>query len=284
MTENRTRTTGQENDEQLTRYSRLTYHSRFSNSCNCPSEATEGSTMPSSANPPPLGFLAVEVDIHRPAGDPWNPKTWPFPLIHETVPGSKESQIVTSDAYNEAFIERSIQTGNELARKGAVGIITSCGFLALAQRQLAARLPIPIATSALLQIPSVLALLPADKLVGVLTYDDLRLGALHMESLGIDPQRVRIRGMPSDGHLRRVIQDGTDYDQVTMEHEMVDQAERLVKSEEGRIGAIVLECTQMPPYAECIQKKVVLPVYDVHTLGLWFYSGLVRQRPGLWDV
>jgi Asp/Glu/hydantoin racemase len=126
-------------------------------------------------------------------------------------------------------------------------------------------------------------MLPADKKVGVLTYDGSRLGALHLESLGIDPRRVRIRGMPDDGHLRRVIQDGVKYDEISMEQEMVNEAEALVKSENGAIGALVLECTQMPPYAESIQRKVSVPVYDVYTMVQWFYSGLVRRRPAIWE-
>jgi hypothetical protein len=150
-------------------------------------------------------------------------------------------------------------------------------------QRLTARLPIPIATSALVQIPSILALLPADKKVGVLTYDGTRLRALHLELLGVDPRRVCIRGMPDTGHLRQVIQNGARYDGLAMEQEMVDQAEKLVGSAEGDIGAIVLECTQMPPYAEYIQKKVELPVYDVYTMVLWFYSSLARQRPALWE-
>lgn len=82
---------------------------------------------------PPLGFLAVEVDIFRPPGDPFNEQTWPFPLIREIVSGTSESQIVTKEAYDDAFIERFVAAGIKLAERGAVGIITSCGFLALAQ-------------------------------------------------------------------------------------------------------------------------------------------------------
>lgn len=85
--------------------------------------------------PPPLGFLAVEVDIFRPPGDPHNGKTWPFPLIREKVTGTSESQIVTSTAYDDAFIERFVAAGQRLAERGAVGIITSCGFLAMAQKR-----------------------------------------------------------------------------------------------------------------------------------------------------
>lgn len=85
--------------------------------------------------PPPLGFLAVEVDIFRPPGDPFNEKTWPFPLIREKVTGTTESQIVTDTAYDDAFIDRFVAAGLKLAERGAIGIITSCGFLAMAQKR-----------------------------------------------------------------------------------------------------------------------------------------------------
>ncbi|KAF5538066.1 aspartate racemase [Fusarium phyllophilum] len=82
---------------------------------------------------PPLGFLAVEVDIHRPPGDPFNQSTWPFPLICQKVTGTSEAQIVTNGDYEDAFIDRFVQATARLAERGAVGAITSCGFLAAAQ-------------------------------------------------------------------------------------------------------------------------------------------------------
>ncbi|KAL6400209.1 hypothetical protein AUP68_15904 [Ilyonectria robusta] len=231
--------------------------------------------------PPPLGFLAVEVDIFRPPGDPFNEKTWPFPLIREKVTGTTESQIVTDTAYDDAFIDRFVAAGLKLAERGAIGIITSCGFLAMAQKRLAARLPIPIATSALIQIPSLRAILPADKAIGVLTYDSGRLGNAHLLELGIDPEGVRVWGLPDDGHLRGICARGEEYDAKILEHELVDQARALV-SKNPEVGVVVLECTNMPPYGDAIQRAINLPVYDIYTMGTWFYSGLLRVNPRSW--
>lgn len=86
-----------------------------------------------------MGFLAVEVNIARPPGDPYNERTWSFPLIRETVPGSSVSEIVTDKAYDDDFIERFVASGIKLAERGAVGIITSCGFLAMAQKGITSR-------------------------------------------------------------------------------------------------------------------------------------------------
>lgn len=136
-----------------------------------------------------------------------------------------------------------------------------------------------------MQIPSILAFLPKGYVIGVLTYDGARLGSDHLRQLSIDPSYVHIRGMPANGHLRAIIQNGAQYDESFMEREMVNEAVALVKEMQSRgklLGAIVLECTQMPPYAEAIQKKVDVPVYDVYTMGIWFYSGLVRRTPAAW--
>jgi Asp/Glu/hydantoin racemase len=147
--------------------------------------------------------------------------------------------------------------------------------------RLSDRLSIPIASSALLQIPSIRTFLTPSQLIGVLTYDGARLGSSHLEQLNIDPKTVHIRGMPADGHLRAVIQDGATYNEVAMEREMVAEARELMRGSPD-IGALVLECTQMPPFAEAIQRAVKVPVYDVYTMGMWFYSGLVRRSPESW--
>ncbi|GME53727.1 aspartate racemase protein [Neofusicoccum parvum] len=233
---------------------------------------------------PPLGFIAVELDFLRPPGDGKNERTWPFPLITRTAKGSQIGKLVTRGAYPSEFIDNFVDAGKWLADQGCVGLITSCGFLAMAQPELAARLPIPIATSSLIQIPAVRALLPAGKTVGVITFDEARLGPLHLEKLGIaDAASIPVVGPPADGHLKRLVRDGGPYSQSGIEEEMVACARRLVEDHAG-VGAIVLECVQMPPFAAAVQKAVGLPTYDVFTLGCWFYSGLARSPFAAWSA
>lgn len=114
-----------------------------------------------------------------------------------------------------------------------------------------------------------------------MTYDDKRLGSAHLTELGIDPNWVRISGAPDDGHLRGICARGEIYDTAKLERELVEQAKSLVETHQD-IALVVLECTNMPPYATAIQKAIRLPVYDVFTMGTWFYSGLVRETPSTW--
>ena len=43
------------------------------------------------------------------------------------------------------------------------------------------------------------------------------------------------------------------------------------------IGAIVLECTNMTPYAAAIQEQTGLPVFDIYTLVNYVYYAVVRK-------
>ena len=47
------------------------------------------------------------------------------------------------------------------------------------------------------------------------------------------------------------------------------------------VGAIVLECTNMPPYAAALRRQVGLPVYDIYSMVNYFHAGL---RPRVFDA
>lgn len=113
------------------------------NQCDFPTTATiMGSVGTHKLEGPPLGFIALDIHFTRPPGDPWNEETWPFPLLREYAEGSKEEQIVTRGKYDDAFLERFAAAGKRLADRGCVGIITSCGFLAMAQAEYAILSPV----------------------------------------------------------------------------------------------------------------------------------------------
>jgi len=80
-----------------------------------------------------------------------------------------------------------------------------------------------------------------------------------------------------------IIAKGAPYVHSDVEAELVQLATDTTK-ENGHVGAVVLECTQMPPFAETIQLAIrpKVPVFNVYFMGCWFYSGLARRRPLAW--
>lgn len=57
-----------------------------------------------------------------------------------------------------------------------------------------------------------------------------------------------------------------------MAAEVVEAAQSLV-SDHGKVQAIVLECTNMPPFTSLVEKVTGRKVWDILTLGRWLYSG-----------
>lgn len=227
-------------------------------------------------NAPCLGILMLDNRFERYLGDIGNPATMPFPVLYRKVPNATTAAITTLQ--DDAFLEGFVAAGQALVDEGADGVITSCGFLAIYQKELAGRLGVPVASSALMQIPIVDRLLAPGKRAGVLTFNGASLGRPHLEGVGA-PLDVPIVGLPDNGRFQRALlglatDDGFDI----REKEAVDAAQLLVKRH-PEVGAIVLECTNLVPHAAAIHAATALPVYDVWTLISWFYAGL---RPRTW--
>jgi len=133
-----------------------------------------------------------------------------------------------------------------------------------------------------------MAIMAPAQTLGVLTYDSQRLTRAHVMNAGVHPKflaRVHIAGAPAGGHLHRLVQQNAAYDHEAIESELIATAKRLVQ-EWPSMSAIVLECTQMPPFAEAIQAALgrSIQVYDVCSMANWFYGGLVKRVPPSWRL
>ena len=128
----------------------------------------------------------------------------------------------------------------------------------------------PVFTSSLMLVPMVHRMLPRGRAVGIMTVDASSLGAPHLAGAGITPDMpVVVAGLETEKEFARVMLDDAlelDVDAARGEHVAV--ARRLV-AEHPEIGAIVLECTNMPPYAADVQAATGLPVFDI--------TGLIRM-------
>lgn len=222
----------------------------------------------------PLGIIMLDTTFERPQGDIGNLTSWPFEVMFETVSGATARRVVGGD--DSALLDAFVAAGERLIARGAKGLLTSCGFLAARQRQLADRLPVPVATSSLIQLPMVAAGLPQGRRAGVLTYEAASLTARHFTEVGADPE-TPVMGLPEDGAFHALIEGGAPYDRAALEAEVLGVVETFLQDRPD-IGAIVFECTNLPPYADAVVRRFGLPVHDVISLGLWLQRGLARNR------
>src|SRR5205085_12176926 len=73
--------------------------------------------------------------------------------------------------------------------------------------------------------------------------------------------------------------DKQDLDVALASADILD-AGRALTTRHPDIGAIVLECTNMPPYAFALREALSLPIYDIYTLVSWLHAGLRPRALG----
>ena len=226
----------------------------------------------------PLGILMLEARFPRISGDMGNGTTWPFPVLYHVVRGASPEKVVLHGA--RGLLPDFIEGARELVRLGAEAITTNCGFLSLYQKELAAAAGVPVATSSLMQVPWVQATLPAGRRVGVVTISASTLTRAHLEAAGVPPD-TPVAGTENGREFFRVLvkAEKEDMDVALAERDVVDAGKDLV-ARHPEVGAIVLECTNMPPYAAALQVETGLTVYDIYSMITWFHAGL---RPRVFD-
>jgi Asp/Glu/hydantoin racemase len=160
-----------------------------------------------------------------------------------------------------------VDAARELERLGVRAITTSCGFLAIFQRELQAAVGVPMLTSALLQVPFVSRTIGAGKRVVILT-ERANLTERHFNGVGWSAKDVPVSvvAMPDGAEFPKVFIDQRETaDRDVLEREMVELA-RSALQKHPDVGALVLECTNFVPFAQAMRRATGLPVYDLYTL------------------
>jgi hypothetical protein len=220
----------------------------------------------------PLGILMLDARFPRIPGDMGNALTWPFPVLYRVVKGATPERVVLRGA--AGLLDDFIEAARDLVDQGAEAITTNCGFLSLLQAELAAAVRVPVATSSLIQVPWVQAMLPPGQRVGLLTVSAATLTQAHLAAAGV-PLDTPIAGTEHGQEFFRVLigAEKADLDVALAEADILQAGRALVEAH-PQIGAIVLECTNMPPYAAALREALGRPVFDIYSLIAWLHLGL----------
>lgn len=223
----------------------------------------------------PLGILMLNSQFPRIPGDIGNAATWPFPVQYRVVNSATPDGVVRGDA--TPFLEEFVEAGRELVATGCDGIATNCGFLVPFQGALADAVGVPVASSALLQVPMVERTLPAGKRVGILTISAETLTAKHLVAAGISEDTPIVGTGDGSEFTEKILQDQPEIDFDKARAENVEASKRLIRDNPD-VGAIVLECTNMVPFAADIRRVTGRPVYSIFSYLVWFQAALLPRR------
>lgn len=219
-----------------------------------------------------VGILVLEAYYTRIRGDLGNATTWPFPVLYHVVKGATPEKVVLRKPAE--LLPDFINGAQRLVRLGAEIITTSCGFLSLFQKELSEAVGVPVFTSSLMQVPWIQATLPISSRVGIVTISSKTLTLEHLRAVGV-PLDTPIAGTEEGCEFFPVIIRAIKNDlNVDLARQDVVKASLELMNRQVDIGAIVLECTNMSPYAAAVADATGLPVYDIYSLINWARSGL----------
>jgi len=75
---------------------------------------------------------------------------------------------------------------------------------------------------------------------------------------------------------RAILDDEPTLDVDLARDDLIDAGTRLIK-DFPKTGAIVLECTNMVPYAADLRQTLGLPIYSIYSFVTWFQAGLMPR-------
>jgi Asp/Glu/hydantoin racemase len=218
-----------------------------------------------------VGILMLETRFPRIPGDMGNAETWPFPVLYKVVKGASPERVVKERA--GGLLDAFLAGARELVDLGADGITTTCGFLSLFQDEIARHVGVPVATSSLMQAPMIARVLPAGRQVGILTISAKTLMPDHLVAAGVAADTPVVGTDEGREFSRAILGDEPVLDVAAAERDIIEAGEALVRRH-PRVGAVLLECTNMAPYASALREHLGLPVFDIVSFVTWFHAGL----------
>lgn len=224
-----------------------------------------------------VGILILNAAYPCIPGNVGNATTFDFPVRYKVVKEASIDRLLNQR--DRSLIKPFIAAARELEADGVKAITGACGFMALFQREIAASVSIPVLMSSLMQIPFMHRISGPGRRIGVITADETALTDAHFSAAGVSADiPLAVAGMQEKDEFRQaVLEEKGSLDSALMEQELVAVARDLVDRHPD-IGSILLECSDLPPFAHAVQSAVGRPVFDFITMIRYVHTAL-NQRP-----
>jgi Asp/Glu/hydantoin racemase len=224
-----------------------------------------------------VGILILNAAYPCIPGNVGNATTFDFPVRYKQVREASIDRLLNQR--DRSLVQPFITAARELEAEGVKAITGACGFMALFQREIAAAVSVPVFISSLLQIPFMHQISGPGRRIGIITANAAALTDDHFRAVGVSPEiPLAIAGMQAKDEFRQaVLEEKGTLDSTLMEQEVVSVARELV-AQYADIGAILLECSDLPPFAHAVQAATGRPVFDFITMIRYVHTTL-DQRP-----
>lgn len=224
-----------------------------------------------------VGILMMDTRVPFIPGDVGNAWSYRFPVLYRTVTGVTSAKVLDGD---EGCGEALVAGAQWLEREGVAVITGDCGFMARYQAEVQAAVGIPVCLSSLTQLTFMDRMVPPGRKIGVVTANSELLSEEVIRAAGVVVPRDRlvIGGMQrSQAFHKAFLAEEGILDASQVERDVVVITNKMM-SEERDISAILLECSDLPPYSDAVSRAARVPVFDYITMIQYLYESVVKTR------
>ncbi len=231
-----------------------------------------------------LGIIILDESYPGFPGDVRNASAYPFPIQYEVAEGVDIVALVDEEDKSPCLapIQRAAKKLEEI---GCRAIAAECGYFAYFQKEIARHVDVPVFMSSLLQVSWAQQLIGSNRLVGLFASSKKDMTAGHLAAVGIQPDtNYVLGGIEEYGRCPQ-------FDNLWLESTRPDPPEAYYDRAEQEflavataffhdypnMGAMVLECTGMQPFARALQREIEIPVFSWGTLLDYAYSAAVHR-------
>ncbi|GAB4545526.1 MAG: hypothetical protein Kow0063_39600 [Anaerolineae bacterium] len=231
-----------------------------------------------------LGIIILDDVYPGFPGDVRNASAYPFPIQYEIAEGVDIQALVWAEDKSPC-LEPIQRAARKLEKMGCRAIAAECGYFAYFQKDIAGYVDVPVFMSSLLQVPLAQQLIGPDRVVGILVARQEFMTPAHLSAVGIQPgSNYVLTGAENDGRCpefenlwnANVRPDPPEARYDIAERDFVKVAVEFYQAHPN-MGAMVLECTGMQPFARAIQRQIDIPIFSWGTLLDYAYSVAVHR-------
>ena len=223
-----------------------------------------------------IGILLIDCSTPFIPGDVGNASTYDYPVLYKTVADVTLERLIEQG--DESLIDNVILAARELQEMGVRAITSDCGYMIRYQQQVADALDIPVILSSLVQLPMLELSVGCRQKIGIICANKERLSPKLLEIAGLkDPGKVVIYGLEKQINFRGPILDETGtLEPEKIELEIVAIAREMI-AQHPEVGPILLECSNLPPYAAAVQAATGRLVFDYTSLINGYCAAAMRK-------
>lgn len=218
-----------------------------------------------------IGIIAVHLIYPKLPGNVANATTYPFPVLYREVDFEIEQLFAGDPSIKESIIDAA----KDLEKSGVRAIIGACGYFAHFQDAVSEAVDIPVFMSSLCQLPMIKNAISKKKKVAVFAASGDNLDDELLSHVSTDKERLQVINVGNLPSFSAIRYGRTTLDNGALSKDLQDVAVKL--KEDDSIGAILLECSDLPPYAKAIQSVTGLPVFDFNTMIDLVYHSVVQK-------